>query len=135
MTKRSNRLKVTQTVFAQVHTLKDVGQLKPLQIGKITGLSPATIGRILQVKTLADYKKLISEQSGQAYAKKRVGMQNYITDADTPTITKVQDEDLVKVLVNLTEAIVSMTNAWHSMEDKLDEVLETKRPWLNKLKG
>ena len=119
---KSFKLKVTQEVFDQVHTLKSVGRLSGGAIAKITKLSPATIGRITRAKTLEDYKRVSYEASGQAYRLRA-------------NPKKTNQEDLTKVLINLTDAIVSQTNAWHSMEEKLDEVLETKRPWMGRIKG
>ena len=45
---------------------------------------------------------------------------------------EVVDRDALKVLQNITDAIKEMTERWASLEDKLDEIIATKRPWLGR---
>lgn len=111
---------LTEKEFRDIKTLISVG-VKPGQIRSITGRSLFVVGGAARFDTLEEFRKFNTESRRQYK-----GGHKLTAQVETPI------EPGNQVLINLTDAIVGMTEQWKSMEDKLDEVLETKRPWFNK---
>lgn len=89
-------------------------------ISTVTGLSQKVIRDIQQAPHYKSYLENL----------KKVHRQK-ISD-DTGQVQSM-DKDLQQVLINLSEAIVGMTSQWESMQEKLDLVLEAKKPWLGRV--
>lgn len=105
--------RVTQKDFDMVKLLQTNGIARD-KISTVTDYSRTTIQRRTDSATFADYLEL------QKRLKPKISM---LEETVSPTN---------QVLINLTDAIIKMTYQWKTMETKLNEVLETKRPWFKK---
>jgi hypothetical protein len=83
-------------------------------IATVTGLSQSVVR---EVKEAPHYKQFMED-------KKKVHRTVIKTDKDI--------DDLRQILITLSENINKMITSWENIEHKLDEVLETRKPWLGK---
>lgn len=89
------------------------------QIAKILGRSRATVSRMANTETYEDYKALLARYKATA----------------TKEITPVPNSSINELIVANTNALNDLARAWNNLSEKLDEVIETKRPWLSKIKN
>jgi hypothetical protein len=107
--------------FAMIKEYIEVGG-SDIGIARVTGLSRKIVANI---RKAPHYKQYMDDL--------KVIHRSKLEEATPPTpATALIPEDLQKVLVNLTDAIVGMTNRWESLESKLDEITATRRPWLGR---
>lgn len=105
-------------------------------IAQMLGMHPMTVSRYRAAQTPEAYLEK-SRQRNQAYRNKQD--ENAVQDAVyEPEVKEVFPQvldndiaaDLGKALGNLADALLKQAASMDTMTEKMDEVLETKRPWL-----
>jgi len=111
------RKHIKEPEFNQIKELLNLG-LKASQIAQVVKRSYNTVHHI--------------DQSTDFKAFQQYNTQLNAKSPSLPIKVEVKTEELVvsEAVKENTKALRDLAQAWSHMADKLDEVLETKRPWL-----
>lgn len=122
--------RLTEEEYDRIKTLKSLG-LTIGQILKVSERSRATLISIFESENFQDYKTQQAQR--QQAVKERLSNK---TSAIAPSqITSETNTELIKVLAEVTSALNNLAVAYNHHSAKLDEVLDAKRPWMQKVRG
>lgn len=120
---------ITKSEYNKIKTLTNVDGLKVKQVCEITGRSQFTVGKIKLSSDFSDYRRIVQEHYNRSHPKKEEA-------ASVQQAAKFESNevDLAVAINNLNQSLVELARAWNNLSEKMDEVLETKRPWISNLK-
>lgn len=140
--------KVTEELFENIKKLLDAG-IEHKTIKDVSNTSLPTVQRINRAYDFEEYRRDMRDMH-QKYVAKAREQQTEIAQSDTISVAEPLEplpmppqEDTTKQLLtnvcaSLAELALTMgrlADNFETMTEKMDEVLETKRPWLNKFKS
>lgn len=127
---KSMRPVVDEQLFKRIKELQGLN-LTAKQTSEVVGRPKSTIAYLYRFDSLRDYRDY---QKGY-YKQRQTGS---ISDTSPPPAKRgveLYNGQALQILQNLTSALNAQTQAFEAMHSKLDEVLETKRPWVSRLKN
>lgn len=134
----------TEQDFEKIKTLQGVG-LTLKQATDISGRSGPTVRRVYKMPSWEAHVKAKEEfneaqkakQEAEArapstlYEPKAVPSQS--PDNIGKTVASDSSEDLVVALTNLNDTLIKLGHQFDGFEEKLDDALSAKRPWMNNI--
>lgn len=112
------------------------------KIAEITKRSYGLVSGVINSEDFAGYKA--RRDAIIATRKAKLAAESQAAEATTyplevepqtqPPTEPSTNPDMTLAIQANTQALVDLAKAWNSLEIKLDEVLETKRPWLSRIK-
>lgn len=127
---------LTEKDFQIVKQLHELG-LPHKQISAVTGRAVNTISLICQSDTFEQHRARQAAYRAKALAAASP-VQEFTKAVDDLDLgnrdLSKSDPELITALNNLAEAMTSLAKSWNTLSSKMDEVLETKRPWMFRVK-
>lgn len=126
---------MNEAEFEAIKRMFELG-LTPKQVSAVSKRSGSLVAMVKKSSSLEDYKERM-----EALRKPKVELETSLVDVVSEAVEqeaervayKPQDE-LTKALSDLAKGFTNMAERFETMAGKMDEVLETKKPWLNKIK-
>ncbi len=142
--RRKTRRNLKPADFERVHMLLGA-QLTQAQVADVMGLSKATVKNVAACADWAayedfkeyqrSYKTRLRQQLPQDVAEAFSQPELPIEVTHEPATQQMGvDAKTLEALAANTAALADLALAWNQLTDKLDEVLETKKPWLERIK-
>jgi IS30 family transposase len=134
--------RTSEQQYDQIKMLANVN-LSNVQIAKIIGKSTATVSRAKRTENWQDYQALLAKMAADRQDRLQAqSPEPTLEPINEPVeeITRKGDTEIpttpqvVLVLQANADAMSSLALAFNHFSDKLDEVIETKRPWLGRNK-
>lgn len=131
--KGKGRKHIKRIEYHRIKQMLEAG-LSHRQIRDITGRSVGSVARVRASKNFKDFRMAQARYSAKQQSADKPNMPT-ATIVPTPAASTPLTDEALLVLRNLADALNKQTQAYDKMADKLDEVLETKRPWVSRLRN
>jgi hypothetical protein len=126
MSGRKGTKNINQREFDQLKAMVNLG-LTAKQLHDISGRSPNTLSMIRQSENFEQYKVVREAATKRYRPSPEVKAFSEATDSVNAASTT---PELVEALNDLSQAMNALAVSWNGLSDKMDDVLETKRPWM-----
>lgn len=134
--------KITESDWRTIHLLKQRG-LSEARIAELVDRSRSIVYYASKADSFEDFKKITYESRHtlgvEAVIPKSLPVRIPVhSEAEPEAFNKPAEpsdtDNVLRVLENLNQGLLSFAETLERMEGKLDDVLETKRPWLKNLR-
>jgi hypothetical protein len=121
---------MTATDFKMIKTLADLNMTTG-QIKQVTGRSYNTISVVKSSDSFEEYTRVRQSYNNRYKNKQPVSPEvESLSEAAGRVEAAESTPELIKALNDLSFAMNALALSWNGLAEKMDEVLETKRPWM-----